>query len=195
MPADCPEDITGLLVVWSEGDEEAIKDVGSVVYPELRRVARQHLRHRAPNQSLESAALAHEMYLKMIRAGGIRCENRAHFFALCAQMIRRILVDHARHSRYAKGGGDAVCVPLDEVLLGTGARGVEVLALDDALSSLAQIDPRQAQVVEMRFFGWLSVGEAAEVLKISPQSVMRDWKLAKAWLRREIRRGTDRSLH
>jgi RNA polymerase sigma-70 factor, ECF subfamily len=162
MPAHCPEDISGLLVAWSNGDEEAIKDVVSAIYPDLRRIARQHLGRRAPDHTLESAALANEAYLKLIRTQGIRCENRAHFFALGAQMIRRILVDHARCQRYAKRGGDAVRVPLDEILLGTRGRRVEVLALDDALSSLAKIDPRKGRVVELRFLGGLSVEETAE---------------------------------
>jgi RNA polymerase sigma-70 factor, ECF subfamily len=187
MTAHCPADISGLLVAWSEGDEDAIKDVVAAIYPELRRIARQHL-GRAPDHTLESAALANEAYLKLIRAQGVRCENRTHFFALCAQMIRRILVDHARHAGYAKRGGDAVRVPLDEVLLGTRGRGVEVLALDDALSSLAEIDPRKSRVVELRFFGGLSVEETAGVLQISPETALRDWRMAKAWLFRELTR-------
>ncbi|MGD0871895.1 MAG: sigma-70 family RNA polymerase sigma factor [Bryobacteraceae bacterium] len=191
MTAHCPEDISGLLAAWSDGDEEAIKDVVSAIYPELRKIARQHL-GRAPDHTLESAALANEAYLKLIRARGIRCENRAHFFALCAQMIRRILVDHARHARYAKRGGDAVRVPLDEVLLGTRARGVEVVALDDALSSLTKIDPRKGRVVELRFFGGLTVEETAEILQISPETVLRDWRMAKTWLFRELTRSGDR---
>jgi len=191
MTAHCPEEISGLLAAWSDGDEEAIKDVVSAIYPELRKIARQHL-GRAPDHTLESAALANEAYLKLIRARGIRCENRAHFFALCAQMIRRILVDHARHARYAKRGGDAVRVPLDEVLLGTRARGVEVVALDDALSSLTKIDPRKGRVVELRFFGGLTVEETAEILQISPETVLRDWRMAKTWLFRELTRSGDR---
>jgi RNA polymerase sigma factor (TIGR02999 family) len=191
MTTHCPEDISGLLVAWSEGDEEAIRDVVSAIYPELRRIARQHLGRRAPDHTLESAALANEAYLKLIRARGIRCENRAHFFALCAQMIRRILVDHARHGRYTKRGGDAVRVPLNEALLGTRARGVEVLALDDALRSLAKIDPRKARVIELRFFGGLNAEETAEVLQISPETVLRDWRMAKTWLFRELTRSGD----
>jgi RNA polymerase sigma factor (TIGR02999 family) len=187
MTPHCPEDISGLLVAWSDGDEEAIKDVVAAIYPELRRIARQHL-GRAPDHTLESAALANEAYLKLIRSQGIRCENRVHFFALCAQMIRRILVDHARHAGYAKRGGDAVHIPLDEVLLGTRGRGVEVLALDDALSSLVKIDPRKSRVVELRFFGGLSVEETAEVLQVSPETVLRDWRMAKTWLFRELSR-------
>jgi RNA polymerase sigma-70 factor (ECF subfamily) len=178
------QDITGLLAAWSEGNEEALSRLIPVVYPELRRIARVHLARR--DHTLESAALVNEAYLKLIRARGIRCENRLHFFALCAQIIRRLLVDHARRFRYAKRGGDQVRVPLEETLLGTRARGVEVLALDDALVSLAKRDPRKARVVELRFFGGLSVEETAELLRISPETVLRDWKMAKVWLLREL---------
>jgi RNA polymerase sigma factor (TIGR02999 family) len=140
------------------------------------------------DHTLGSAALVNEAYLKLIRARGIQCENRLHFFALCAQIIRRLLVDHARKFRYAKRGGDQVRVLLEETLLGTRARGVEVLALDEALASLAKRDPRKARVVELRFFGGLSVEETAELMRISPETVLRDWKMAKAWLRRELSR-------
>ena len=184
-PADS-QDITELLAAWSEGNEEALSRLIPVVYPELRRIARVHLARR--NHTLESAGLVNEAYLKLIRARGIRCENRLHFFALCAQIIRRLLVDHARRFRYAKRGGDQVRVPLEETLLGTRARGVEVLALDDALASLAKRDPRKARVVELRFFGGLSVEETAELLRISPETVLRDWKMAKAWLQGELSR-------
>ncbi len=179
-------EISSLLVAWSNGDEEALKGLIPLVYPELRRIARQHLAHQSPDQTLESAALANEAYLKLIRAQGIRCEGRAHFFALCAQMIRRILVDHARSRRYTKRGGDAVRVPLDEALLGTRARGIEIVALDHALAYLAKIDPRKERVVELRFFGGLSVEETAEVLQVSAETVQRDWKMARAWLFREL---------
>ena len=178
------QDITGLLAAWSEGNEEALSRLIPVVYPELRRIARVHLARR--DHTLESAALVNEAYLKLIRSRGIQCENRLHFFALCAQIIRRLLVDHARKFRYAKRGGDQVRVPLEETLLGTRAHGVEVLALDDALVSLAKRDPRKARVVELRFFGGLSVEETAELLHISPETVLRDWKMAKVWLLREL---------
>jgi len=180
------EDVTGLLAAWSEGNEEALSRLIPVVYPELRRIARVHLARR--DHTLESAALVNEAYLKLIRARGIQCENRLHFFALCAQIMRRLLVDHARRFRYAKRGGDQVRVPLEETLLGNRARGVEVLALDDALASLAKRDPRKARVVELRFFGGLSVEETAEFLRISPETVLRDWKMAKVWLLRELSR-------
>jgi RNA polymerase sigma factor (TIGR02999 family) len=181
-----PRDISGLLGAWSRGDQEALNELVPVVYPELRRIARQYLARQSPDHTLESAALANEAYLKLIRAQGICCENRTHFFALCAQMIRRILVDHARKRRYAKRGGDAERVPLEEAVLGTRAQGVEVLALDDALLSLSKIDPRKGRVVELRYFGGLTVEETAEVLQVSPETVMRDWKIAKSWLLREL---------
>jgi RNA polymerase sigma-70 factor (ECF subfamily) len=186
MSDNSSEDISSLLVAWKDGDDEALKRLMSVVYPEMRKIARLHLARRSANQTLESAALANEAYLKLIRARGIECENRAHFFALCAQIIRRILVDHARNQGRVKRGGGAVQVTLDEALLPTNATGVDMLALDDALASLSVIDPRKSRVVELRFFGGLSVEESAEVLKVSPETVMRDWKMAKAWLFREL---------
>ena len=183
-----PQDISGLLLAWSDGDEKALNDLVSIVYPELRRIARQQLGHGGPDHTLQSAALANEAYLKLIRARGIQCESRVHFFALCAQIIRRILVDYARNRRYAKRGGNAMRIPLDEALLGSRARGVEVLALDEALSSLSKIDPRKGRVVELRYFGGLTVEETAEVLQISPETVLRDWKMAKVWLFRQLSR-------
>ncbi len=184
MKPEGPQDITNMLVAWSEGDEEALSYLIPKLYPELRRIARLHLAHH--DQSLESAALVNEAYLKLIRARGIQCENRLHFFAVCAQIIRRIVVDHARKRRFAKRGGEAVRVPLEEALLGTRARGIEVLALEDALASLAKQDARKSRVVELRFFGGLTVEETAEVMHISPETVLRDWKMAKAWLFREL---------
>src|SRR5213078_4741012 len=161
--SDDPSDITTLLVAWKEGDDEALKSLVSLVYPELRRIARLNLARRSPERTLESAALANEAYLKLIRSKGIECKDRAHFFAVCAQVIRRILVDHARNKRRVKRGGDALQITLDE-----------------ALQSLSKIDPRKSRVVELRFFGGLSVEESAEVLNVSPETVMRDWKMAKA---------------
>lgn len=161
-----------------------------MVYEDLRRIARRQLSRRTSGHILQSGTLAHEAYLKLVQARGIRCQNRAHFFALCSQMIRRIVVDHARKSRYAKRGGGDVQVALDENLLGTKTRGVEVEALDEALTSLAQIDARKSRVVELRFFGGLTVGETAEVLEISEETVLRDWKVAKIWLFRALAQRT-----
>ena len=186
MAAETTEDITGLLAAWSDGDQEALRHLVAVVYPEIRRIGRRYLGRSGPDETFESAALANEAYLKLMRARGIRCENRLQFFALCAQIIRRFLVDHARERRYAKRGGEAVRVPLDETLLGTRARGVEITALDEALASLSKIDPRKGRVVELRYFAGLSVDETAQVLQISPETVFRDWKMAKAWLLREL---------
>lgn len=186
MPAENQPDISGLLAAWSDGDHTALRDLVSVVYPEMRRIARQYLGRQAPNHTLQSAALANEAYLKLIRARGIQCERRTQFFALCAQIIRRILVDYARTRRYAKRGGDAVHVPLDEELLGTRAQGIEILDLDEALLHLSRIDPRKSRVVELRYFGGLSVEETAEVLEVSRETVLRDWKMAKTWLFREL---------
>ena len=135
------QDITGLLEAWTRGDTEALDRLVVLLYPKLRRIARRHLDRRRPAESVESASLANEAYIKLARAGGIRCESRVHFLALCSQIMRRILVDHARRRGYAKRGGDAVCVALDEVLLAAQGRGVDLVALDDALEALARIDP------------------------------------------------------
>jgi RNA polymerase sigma factor (TIGR02999 family) len=185
MNAEEQLDITAMLSAWSKGDDKALKDVIPLVYEELRVIARRHLgKIQAP---VQSGSLAHEAYLRLINVRGIRCNNRAHFLALCSQMIRRILVDHARKRGSAKRGG-SLHVPLNEALLGSRARGIEVEALDQALNSLVRIDPRKARVVELRFFGGLSVGQAAEVLGVSEETVTRDWKMAKIWLFRELSR-------
>jgi RNA polymerase sigma factor (TIGR02999 family) len=175
-------DISGLIEAWGDGDEQALRSLMPAIYPELRRIARQHLGRRQAGQTLESAALANEAYLKLVRAGSIRCENRLHFLALCSQIIRRILVDHARSRGFAKRGGDWERVPLDDLLVGAQARGVDILALNEALELLAEFDAREALVVELRYFGGLSVEETAEVLGITPVRVKRDWKRARAWL-------------
>jgi RNA polymerase sigma-70 factor, ECF subfamily len=181
-----PDDITGLLAAWNQGDGGALDRLMDLVYPDLLRIARRHLHRRRPGESLESAVLANEAYLKLLGSGGIRCDNRAHFRALCSQIIRRILVDHARRRRFAKRGGDALRVPLDEVLLAAEAKGVEVLALDEALQSLARMDNRKSRVVELRYFGGLSIEETADVLAISIDTAKRDWRIAKAWLVAEL---------
>ncbi|HEV2200137.1 MAG TPA: sigma-70 family RNA polymerase sigma factor [Bryobacteraceae bacterium] len=182
MSGESSGDISELVAAWGNGDEQALGRLMPLVYPELRRIARQHLGRRNAGHTLESAALANEAYLKLVRAGSIRCENRVHFLALCSQIIRRILVDHARGRGYAKRGGHAERVPLDDTLLGAQTRGIELLALDRALERLSKIDGRKGCVVELRYFGGLSVEETAEVLGISPETAKRDWKSAKAWL-------------
>lgn len=182
MITEVPPDISGFIAAWGNGDEEALNHVVPLLYRELRRIARQHLARRPAGQTLESGGLVNEAYLKLIRAGGIRCENRVHFLALCSQIMRRILVDHARGRGYAKRGGDAVRVPLDDLLLVAPAGGIGLLALNKALDSLSKIDARKGRVVELRYFGGLSVEETAEFLRISPETVKRDWRMAKAWL-------------
>jgi RNA polymerase sigma factor (TIGR02999 family) len=186
MSVELPEDISRLIAAWGNGDEEALNRLMSLVYPELRRIARLHLGRCAAGETLESAALANEAYLKLIRARGIHCESRAHFLALCARTIRLILVDHARQRRYSKRGPDRVQVPLDEGAVGSQRPVVELLALHEALQSLSRIDPRKGRVVELRYFGGLSVEETAKVLEISRETAKRDWKMAKAWLLREL---------
>jgi RNA polymerase sigma-70 factor, ECF subfamily len=186
MASEVPQDVTGLLTAWGNGDEVALKHLVPVVYPELRRIARKHLARGLRAETLESAALVNEAYLKLVRAHDIHCESRLQFFALCAQIIRRIVVDHARNRLYAKRGGGALQIPIDDELVGAPATGVDVLALDTALASLSKVDPRKGRVVELRYFGGLSVEETAETLRISRETVKRDWKLAKAWLLREI---------
>ena len=175
------EDISGLIAAWGGGDEQALGSLIPLVYPELRRIARRHLGRQA-GHSLESAALANEAYLKLLRTGGVRCESRVHFLALCSQIIRRILVDHARNRGYAKRGGGTVQVSLDDGLVAAKERQVDVLALDEALAGLSGFDPRKARLVELRYFGGLSVVETAELLEISAETAKRDWKIAKAWL-------------
>ena len=184
MNPEEPLDITGMLAAWTRGDEQALRDVMPVVYGDLRLIARKHLaRHQG--HTVQSGTLAHEAYLKLVHTRGLQCNNRAHFFALCAQMIRRILVDYARKRGTAKRGGE-LHIPLDEAVLGSRARGVEVEALDEALTALSKIDQRKSRVVELRFFGGLSVEETAAVLEISEETVKRDWRAAKAWLFREL---------
>jgi RNA polymerase sigma-70 factor (ECF subfamily) len=193
MTVDGPRDISGLIAAWGNGDEQALSSLITLVYPELRRIARRHLGRGQPGHTLESAALANEAYLKLVRVGGVRCENRAHFLALCSQIVRRIVVDHARNRGYAKRGGGAVQIPLDEGVIGAGARRVDVVALDEALASLFEFDSRKARVVELRYFGGLSVQETAKVLKISPETTKRDWKMARAWLFGELTAQRDRN--
>ena len=182
MAIEGPTDVSGLIAAWSGGDQQALAPLMTLVYPTLRRIARQQLDRRGSGQSLESAALANEAYLKLVRTGGLRCESRLHFLALCAQMMRRILVDHARSRGYAKRGGNAVRVMLDQVVAGASARGIEILALERALEALSQLDPRKGRVVELRYFGGLTMDETALVLGISTETAKRDWRMAKTWL-------------
>jgi RNA polymerase sigma-70 factor (ECF subfamily) len=181
-------DITQMLAAWYEGDAGALDRLVGLVYPTLRRIARCHIARRRAGESIESAALTNEAYLKLVRAGGVRCENRAHFLALCAQVMRRILVDHVRRRGYAKRGGDALCVALDDAVVPADTSGIDVLELDEALHRLAAIDSRKSRVVELRYFGGLTIEETAETLAVSVDTVKRDWRMARAWLRSELSR-------
>jgi len=180
------DDITGLLAAWNGGSAEALQRLMDLVYSELRRIARGYLERRRPGESLESAALANEAYLKLVRAGGIHCENRTHFLAVCSQIIRRILVDHARRRGFAKRGGKLARVPLDDMILAAEVRGIDLLALDEALERLTHIDARKSRVVELRYFGGLTMEETADALGISVDSAKRDWRMARAWLAAEL---------
>ncbi|HXU35940.1 MAG TPA: sigma-70 family RNA polymerase sigma factor [Blastocatellia bacterium] len=186
MTASSPNEVTQSLLDWSEGDKAAIDRLMPVVYDELRKLAHYHMGRERRGHTLQTSALVNEAYLRLIDQKSVQWRNRAHFFGIASQMMRRILVDHARSRQYAKRGGGAHRVSLDEALLVCEERVAEVVALDDALTSLAVIDKRKSQIVEMRFFGGLSIDETAEVLGVSPGTVMRDWTLAKAWLHREI---------
>ncbi len=178
--------VTQLLKAWSEGEPTALDKVMSAVYQELHRMARRYMAQERPGHTLQPTALVHEAYVRLIDAEQVAFEGRAQFFALCAQVMRRILVDWARSRQAQKRGGDVTPLELDEALAVGEDRGRDLVALDDALKVLSEQDQRKGQVVELRFFGGLSVEETAEVLQISPETVMRDWKFAKSWLRREL---------
>jgi len=179
-------EITRLLQAWGGGDAAALESLTPLVYTELRRMARRSMRREDPGHTLQPTALVNEAYLRLVDIAQVRWQDRAHFFAVAAQTMRRILVDGARARTAGKRGGGAVHVNLDESIDALPDRGSQLVALDDALEALTRLDPRKAKVIEMRFFGGLSVEETAEVLRISPDTVMRDWKMARAWLMREL---------
>jgi RNA polymerase sigma-70 factor, ECF subfamily len=179
---------TALLLAWGRGDPEALDRLVPLVYDELRRLARQHLRRERVGHTLQATALVNEAYFRLIAIKQVRWQDRAHFFAMASRVMRRILVDSARARRYQKRGGGAERVSLDEALLISNEPTQNLVALDDALSALAAFDVRKSQVVEMRFFGGLSVDETAKALGVFPDTVMRDWRLAKVWLLRELSR-------
>jgi RNA polymerase sigma factor (TIGR02999 family) len=181
-------EITRLLVEWGNGDQQALERLTPLVYEELHRLARRYLRQERQGHTLQSTALVHEAYLKLVGQHSVRWQNRAQFFGIAAQLIRRILVDYARNKHAAKRGADSPKLSLDEALAVPGERDLDLVALDDALETLAKLDPRQSRLVELRFFAGLTVEETAEVLQMSPATVKRDWTAAKAWLFREIRR-------
>jgi RNA polymerase sigma factor (TIGR02999 family) len=183
-------EITQLLKAWSQGDPTALEKVTPLVYQELRRMARRYMVQERPGHTLQATALVHEAYVRLLGTAPASVENRAQFFAVCAQVMRRILVDWARSRQAQKRGGEVQRLELDEALVVGEERGRDLVALDDALKALSVQDARKGQVVELRFFGGLSVEETAAVLKVSPETVMRDWKLAQSWLRRELRKET-----
>jgi RNA polymerase sigma factor (TIGR02999 family) len=179
-------EVTELLHDWSEGDESALERLMPLVYEELHRLAHQHMKREKPGHILQTSALINEAYLRLVDRPRIHWQNRAQFFGIAARVMRRILVDEARKRKTDKRGGDAIRVTLNEATNVAHEQAANVMALDDALKSLEAIDPRQGQIVELRFFGGLSVDEAAEVLKLSPGTVMRDWTFARAWLKNEM---------
>lgn len=182
-------EVSRLLRAWSDGDRSALDRLTPIVYEELRRLARHHMRGERAGHSLQTTALVNEAYMRLVDYRRMQWQDRAHFFAVSAQLMRRILVEHARRHNLKRGAG-VQHVTLDEVATVGSDRTADLIALDDAMGALAQIDPRKAQVVELRFFGGLSVAETAEVLKVSSVTVMRDWNTAKAWLYREMTGGT-----
>ena len=179
-------DVTGLLLSWRQGDAAALDRLVPLVYDELRRVARRHLRREQPGHALQATALVHEVYLRLVDVERLTLQNRTHFFAVAAKLMRQILVDHARRQHADKRGGGATMVSLDDTLPAAPSTSVDVLALDQALAALASIDAQQSHVVELRFFAGLNIDEAAEALGISPATVEREWALAKAWLYRRL---------
>ena len=186
MRSHSQQEVTQLLLAWRQGDEAALGQLMPLVYQELRRLAHRRMRQENPNHTLQTTALVNEAYLRLVDCQQVNWQNRAHFFALSSRMMRRILVDFARSQRYQKRGGRAQRVTLDEGLVVSRERGEDVVALDEALKSLAADDPRKGQVVELRFFGGLSVKETAEVLQVSARTVVREWELAKVWLLHEL---------
>ncbi len=178
--------ITHLLREWSEGGQQALDELTPLVYEELRQQAARYLRKERPNHSLQATALINEAFLRLIDVKDVQWQNRAHFFAIAANLMRRILVDHARRRDAEKRGGSQVCLTLDEGLAWANEPDVDLLAIDEALDRLAIIDEQQARIVELRFFSGLTVEETATALGISPKTVKRDWSVARAWLKREI---------
>jgi RNA polymerase sigma factor (TIGR02999 family) len=183
-----PEDVTLLLRAWGRGDERALDRLMPLVYHELHRVAQGYMAREPTGHSLQATALVNEAYLRLVGSSGVDWKDRAHFFAICARMMRHILVDRARARGYQKRGGGAGAISLEESLVAGAEPDAELVALDDALARLAALDPRKSRVVELRFFAGLSVEETAAVLKVSRETVIRDWKMAKAWLYRELRK-------
>ena len=189
MQAQPAPDVTAILRAWTGGDERALDRLLPVLYEELRRTARAYMRHERSGHTLQTTALVNEVFLRLVDLHQVQLHDRAHFLTLAAQLMRRILVDHARRRGYRKRGGGERPVGLDEAATVSHGSGSHLVAVDDALNALAKRDARKAKVVEMKFFGGLSVEETATALNVSPQTVLRDWSLAKAWLRREMTAG------
>jgi RNA polymerase sigma factor (TIGR02999 family) len=189
MSAPSSSEVTCLLRAWGSGDEKALQKIIPLVYDQLHAAARRYMAGERAGHTLQTTALIHETYLRLIDIRHVEWQDRAHFLAVCAQLMRRILIDFARSRGYQKRGGAAPHVNFDEKLVLTPEPDLNLVALDDALNRLAQVDERKSKVVELRFFGGLGVKETAEVMKVSADTVMRDWKLAKVWLLRELRGG------
>ena len=189
MSTSSQHDVTRLLLRLTEGEPAALEDLLPLVYAELRRLAASYLRRERAGHTLQPTALVHEAYIRLVDQTQVRWQNRAHFFGVAAQMMRRILVDHARHQQAEKRGGEFQKISLDENIDVSGERASELIVLDEALDRLAALDPQKARVVEMRFFGGLSVEETAEVMGVSAPTVKRQWRMAKAWLYGQVQKG------
>jgi len=189
MTAVSPSEVTSLLKAWGQGNEEALQKLMPLVYEQLYASARRYMACERPGHTLQTTALIHETYLRLVDVRQVKWQNRAHFLAMCARLMRRVLIDFARSRSYQKRGGAVSQVNFDEALLVTAQPDFNLVALDDALNRLAEFDERKSKVVELRFFGGLGVKETAEVMKVSTDTVMRDWKVAKVWLLRELRGG------
>lgn len=186
MKTPAPHEVTGLLLDWSNGNKEALDKLTPLVYEELRRLARHYMRQENPGHTLQTTALVNEAYLKLVDQKNVHWRDRAHFFAVSAQIMRHILIDYARRRHYAKRGGSAQRIPLDEVAVMSAERAADLLALDEALNELSDTYPRKSKVVELRYFGGLTIEETAEVLKVAPITVRREWNSAKAWLYKAV---------
>jgi len=186
------EQVTQLLIDWSNGDKAAVDKLIPLVYDELRRLARYYMRRERAGATLQTTALVNEAYMRLVDQKNVQWQNRAHFFAISAQLMRRILIDRARKRYNSKRGGDVRKVSLDQAAIVSTGRSSDLVALDEALTDLEAIDQRKSKVVELRFFGGLNIEETAEVMSISPATVQREWSMAKAWLYREISQNTDR---
>jgi RNA polymerase sigma-70 factor (ECF subfamily) len=181
------DDLTGLLLEWRQGDKAALEALTPLVYDELRRIAHRYVRREREGHTLQTTALVNEAFVRLAGAEKIAWQNRAHFFAVTAQVMRRILIDYARRRHYAKHGGEARQVSFEEAAAMSRERAAELVMLDEAMDQLAKLDPRKSSVVELRYFGGLSLEETAEVLQVSPMTVRRDWRAAKAWLFRRMK--------